>query len=93
MDTKEALTILLAKLANDGWYPVDDTVCADSLLDEDARWVDLMYGQNRARILIIPGLELEEVLADYSCKLESTVDKWYDHLEEASKATAAPRAT
>jgi hypothetical protein len=79
------LSDLFATLARADWHPVDsDTTPASLLADGDAFWVPLMQGTERASILIIPGLDPDEMLADYSCKLSPVLDAWVDRLIEAS---------
>lgn len=79
------LSDLFTTLARADWYPVDgNTTPASLLADGDDEWVSLMQGKERASILIMPGLEPSEILADYSCKLSPVLDAWIDRLIEAS---------
>jgi hypothetical protein len=79
------LSDLFNVLARADWHPVDGSITPASLLaDGDDRWFSLMQGRERASIFIMPGLDPDEMLADYSCKLSPVLDAWVDRLIEAS---------
>lgn len=80
---KSVIDRLISLLASRGWYTVDGDTTADSILDGDTGWIRFMQGRERARVLIIPELAPDEMIADYSCKLAGIVEPFVDSVIES----------
>jgi hypothetical protein len=80
---KSVIGRLISLLALNDWVTVDGDITADSILDGDIGWIHFMRGGERAKVLIVPGLEPDEMIADYSCKLAGIIEPFVDSAIES----------